>query len=915
MIDPSDDSGGGGTPPRIPEWLLTLVLRDPRVREDVLGDLYAEYQKYERGTRVPGLRYWIAALDVGLRFVLLRRPPHSLVRGARPGLGGNKARLIDSLLLDLQFALRTFRKSPGFATVAVLTLALGIGGSATIFTVVNSVILKPLPYPESARLVWITVSTNVFNISGARMGISPGIYSQIQTMPDVVKDVAIYGRRLQRTTLTGGGKPERVVSQRGSHDLFDVLGVRPIAGRSFLPSDAAPGTDERSVVMLSHGFWSRRYGSDLSIIGRTILLDDQRHEVIGVMPRGFAFPSPEIDIWTLARVGTGYGGYGWRGVARLQSGISIDEAEIRLNAIVSRLPEAFPGSQPAQMVIGREIRLHADPLKDTIVPVGVRQALWVVFGALAFVLLMACANVANLFLVRAEARRREIAVRTAVGAGRGRLARHFVAEGTGLASVGGLLGLGLAMAAVRVILRFGPVELPRLHEVAVDTTVVAFTAVVVLLSGGLFGAIALGHSRSGVLFALKGKTPGRGAGRSGFRIRDVLVVGQVAFALVLLVGSGLMIRSFWYLTQVDPGFDPTNVLTFEVRLDSDYPTREEQVAFNDELIDRLGSLPGVESVAAATCIPLRGRCPGGTNLREKDVAVHENPPPIIPSARGKVSSGYFEMMRIPLLAGRLFEPGPGDSLSVLLSATLARDRWPGENPIGRLVDLGNWTNPQPPRWYTVVGVIGDLPVDNQLMTRGSALSRVTYFPVSAPDVGVGTMTFVMRIATPPLGLVDAVRGTVRSMNPNLPVDRVQTMEEYVRTARAPLAFIMVLLVIGGVAALLLGVIGIHGVIAYTVGRRTNEIGIRMALGARAADVSRMVLREGGSVAVLGVLVGLAGAFALTRVMDSVVFGVSPTDPVTYISASVGLLVIALLATYLPARRAAEVDPLEALRAD
>ncbi|MDP6579223.1 MAG: ABC transporter permease [Vicinamibacterales bacterium] len=824
-----------------------------------------------------------------------------------------RRRWLDVLGQDLRFALRTFRKSPGFAAVAVLTLGLGIGGSAAIFTVVNSVILKPLPYHETDRLASIGAQLTVSAETRWVPWISRALYHQIRAMPRIVADMGLY-RFWGETTLVEDGEPERVLEVGVTQGLFEMLGARPALGRSFLPSDIEVSTQEGEDVraggqlLLSHAFWQRRYGGDPSILGRTIPINDRSRQVIGVMPPGFAFPSPETQIWSLlAPSRIGFGAWNRRAVVRLQPGVSVAAAETRFNTIMPGLPEAFPGEKIAWDMYPR---LTVEPLKDAVVG-GVGRTLWIVFGAVVFVLLMACANVTNLFLVRAEARRREIAVRTAVGAGRGQLARHFLAEGIGLAAVGGLLGLGLAMVAVRVLVRVGPADLPRLHEVTVDPVVVAFTAAVAILSGVLFGAIALVHGRSAMLPALGEGTLASGVGRSRLQVRNVLVVSQVAFALVLLVGSGLMIRSFWHLTRVDPGFDPANVLTFDLWRSSEQSS-DATYAFHEELLARLGGLPGVEAVAAATCVPLRGdRCAGGQNLREKDVVSDE----ISTVWKVAASPGYFEVLRIPLVAGRLFEPGPRDAWSVVLSASAARARWPGQDPIGRLVTIGSSTGPPPDRWYTVVGVVGDLPVAELTGPEERRLSQAIYFPKAAHAASPHLPSYVMRTSTPPLALVDAVRASVRSIDANFFLSHIHTLEASVQTARAPMAFTMVLLVIAGVAALLLGAVGIYGVIAYMVGRRTREIGVRMALGALPADVKGMVLRQGGRVVLAGVLVGLAGAFALTRLMESMVFGVSPTDPATYVAVSVGLMLVTLLASYVPARRAAAVDPTVALRAD
>ena len=794
-----------------------------------------------------------------------------------------------------------------------------MGATATIFAVVEGVMLAPLPYPASERLAWLTVSVSLF--PGARLGVAPGMLSEMQGMPDVVDAAAVYSESTQRMTVTTDGEPERVGVLQASRGFFEVLGVFPMVGRGFAASDVAPGSADEAVVVLSHAFWTRRYGADRGIIGRSIVLDGRSYDVIGVMPRGFAFPSAEVEAWMPAALGDRYGGYAWRGIARLRPGVSLEDAEARLDGMVPHLAQAFPESRIARAAVDRDTRLHVQRLKDVIVFETVRHVLWIMFGAMAFVFLMACANVLNLFLARAEGRRRDVAVRSALGAEPGRIVRHFVAEGVALASVGGLLGLGLTVVGVRVVRHLGPIGLPRLAEIRVDASVVAYAALASVCAGGLCGLAGLGSTRGQGLGALAARGAG---GRPGSaRLRRSLVVSQIAFALILLIGSGLMMRSFRHLVHVDPGFDPNDVLTFDVRLDSGYRSQEEGVAFQAALTDRLRALPGVLSVAASTCIPLRDRCPGGANVRDRDVVVLQDPPPVVPTGRALASPGYFETMGVPLLRGRSFGPGPDDSLSVIVSASLAKDRWPGSDPVGRAVALGDWSSPAPPRWYTVIGVVGDLPAGMRLTTPNSVVTRVLYYPTSAADhyptnandAGAAEMTFVVRAATPPLGLVNAVRRAVASMDSDLPVDRVEAMREYVETARAPMAFLTTLLVVCGTAALLLAMVGIHGVVAYTVGRRTKEIGVRVALGATAWEVIGMVVTEGAWVAATGAAIGLAGALALTRLMDVIVFGVSATDPATWLAASVGLMALAVIFTWLPARRAAKVDPVVALRSD
>ncbi len=834
--------------------------------------------------------------------------------------------MLDALRQDLTFGLRAFRKSPGFAAVVVLTLSLGIGATTAIFSVVRGVILKPLPYPESHRLVWLTHSIpGLPGVTTNRQSVSPGLYHQYRTLSRSLEDVALY--RVLEGSLAGDGEPERVYAIMATHSMFQMLGVPPLIGRWFGQADVEPPPDpneeRQGMVVLSHGLWARRYGSDPSILGRTITVNEFAVEVIGVMPPDFAFPSPDAQLWFpwgMRNPPRGFGGFsGIRGVGRLKPGVSPERAEVDLNSLIPGTLEAFPGEFAERLVNDGRLQAHVEPLKDHLVG-EVTQTLWIVLGTVAFVLLIACANVANLFLVRADARQREMAVRTALGAGHRRLARHCLAESILMAGVGGLLGLGLAIVGVRALVRLGPVSLPRLHEVGMDMSALAFTAAISILAGISFGLIAAFRPTGAMLASLKESTRGSTSGRGQFRTRHVLVMSQVAFALVLLVGSGLMIRSFWHLKNVDPGFDARSVLTFELRATRAFEGRDGVVEFHEQLLDRLMGLPGVQAAGGVTCLPLRGvvsGCNARTTLIEEGFASATSE--LGPAIRTvTVTPGYFETMRIPLMAGTTVERPERDSLgaNVVVSAALARDYWPREDPIGKRVFPTVAPGISPPRWYTIVGVVGDVNYFNLTDDRDGEWGRLLYFPDGARgSPGSRAMTIVMRTATPPLELVEAVRNTVRSLDANVPVAHIQTMEGVMSSARAQMAFTMVLLAIAGMVALALESIGIYGVLAYVVSQRTSEIGIRMALGARPADVRHMIMRQGGAVVLVGLGIGLAGAFTLTRVMEAVLFNVSPTDPATYIGVSIGLLAIALLATYVPARKAAGANPADALRVE
>ena len=914
MSDQGHGSNVGGSPPRIPERLLAAVLRDPRVREDVLGDLHAAYQKYERRSRVPALRYWIAALDVGIRFLLPHGSTQSRVRGSPPHLGGEKESLVVSLLQDLRLALRALRRSRGFTAAALLTLALGIGANTAIFSVVNGVLLKPLPYPEPDRLVFL----GIYNAGGdgSPWAISRGMYAVFRRESQTLENFGFAFST--REVPVEGEEPQQLQVARVTASLFETLRVPPLLGRWIAEED-----DPNAVAVLSHDLWSNHYGSDRQIVGNTIVVDGRGRTVVGVMPPGFSFPTAETEVWTGYVVSdntSNFGGFDWpeysAAVARLRPGVSRTAAEAELNALRLSIPALFPDSRMAENPDNWPVLVW--PLSEREV-FHIDQTLWIVLGSMGFVLLVACANVANLFLVRAAARHRERAVRTALGASRGRLARHFLAESWLLAGVGGLIGVGLAWTGVRILIRAGPAVLPRLNEVGIDTTVLAFTAGISLLAALVFGAIAAFRPVPNVVSSLRDSSPRTTAGRSGIRGRNVLIVSQVAFALVLLVGAGLMTRSFWQLLQVHPGFEARNVLTFEISVPAGQRYRYSEVApLHRELLDRIAAIPGVEHAGASTCLPLSGRkdngCGGTAWAIEEDW-----PNETSRTGNSTVSPGYFRALGIPVLAGRGLEPADLDEGNpvVLVSASLAEGLFPGEDPLGKRV--ANILRPGDPYWYRIVGVVGDVKyhslTDGQPHVPCYADCAMVYGPLPSDLGNARTMRFLLRTATPPLGLVEEVRTAVQSIDPMLAVARVQTMEEIVGDSGAQMAFTMVLLAIAAAMALSLGSIGIYGVLSYVVGQRTSEIGIRMALGARAAEVSRMVVRQGGTVVLIGLAIGLIGAFALTRVMEAILFNVSPTDPATYVVVTVFLLAIGLMATYLPARRAAEVDPVEALRAD
>ncbi|HET9982547.1 MAG TPA: ABC transporter permease [Longimicrobiales bacterium] len=822
------------------------------------------------------------------------------------------------LISELRHAARRLLRSPAFAAAAALTLALGVAANATIFTVVNRVVLRPLPYPRSDRLIWVDHVAPGIDLPGSP-GLSQGLYRYYRERAHTFTDLAIYRR--DEWTLTGEGDPQRIIGVFATASLGSALRTPLALGRWYTEKDAQ---DRAPVVVISHSLWTTRFGRDPKIIGRSIRLDGVPREIVGVTPASLAFPNAEIQLYIPERIDEKQvqtvGGFNYQSIARLRDGAAVADVKREIDALIRGVEEAFPGDPVAPMVVGSAKLAGApEPLKDHVVG-GVRKTLWILLGMVGFVLLIACANVANLFLVRSEARQREVAVRRALGAGRTGMVRYFLAESALLSLAGGALGLALATAGVRLLVRFGPQNLPRLNEIAVDAGTVAWTALLALLASLAFGAIPL--LRRGRALAATLREGGRGstAGRARFRARNALMAGQVALALVLLVGSGLMVRSFLRLRAVDPGFATTNVLTFDVSLTShDYPDRLGAIGFHQALLERLRALPGVQAAGAATCLPLAGSCWGDP------LAVRGRPlepgrvPPLLQIRRAM--PGFFQTMRIRLVEGRDFSPVDPRSrpAEVVLSRRAAELYFPGEDPIGKQVGFmfpgvpGTDGGETP--WYTVVGVVGDTPVDG----LDEKPYGIAYFPVVDPvgDVGSGVhgMAFAIRTSVPPMTLARAVRAAAAEVNPNVALGHVRSMETIVSDATARMAFTMMLLLIAGGIALLLGAVGIYGVISYVVGQRTGEIGLRMALGARPRDVSGMVLRQSGAVVGIGLGIGLAAALALSRLMASLLFQVTATDALTYAAVTTFLLAVAAVASWVPARRAAALDPTAALRTE
>ncbi len=805
--------------------------------------------------------------------------------------------LRDELRQDLRFALRMLARSPGFALVAVLTLALGIGANSAIFSVVSGVLLRPLPYAEPDALVSVWPE-----------GAFPrGGFLAFREEARSFAAVAGYGVATE-LTLFDRGEPARLEGTETTANLFRVLGVDAALGRTFLAEEEEPGAER--VVLLSHALWRQRFGGDPSAVGRSVRLDGVSHTVVGVMPADFRFPSSATQLWTPVPFDPGDRIGMWserwlNPVARLRPGADLSLAQAEVDAFMPRLREMFPWDMPDGYGRGAAVV----PLRDEVVG-DVRPMLLLLLGAVGLVLLIACVNVANLLLARAAARQREIAIRGALGAGRGRLVRQLLTESVLLSVLGGALGLGVGAAGVELLTATLPADTPRLEEVRIDVGVLGFTAALALLTGLLFGSLpALRTSHFGLKAALieGGRTAGGGRSRRG--LASALIAAEMALAVVLVIGAALLVRSFWNVVQVDPGFQTGNVVSAlvapsESRLGDDAARRD----FFARLEERLAALPGVSAVSATSQLPFAEGIYGSVFVIEgrPDPATRGGDWPLADAAP-VVGADFLRTLGIPLLRGRGFtdadrEGAPG---VVLVSEALARRHWPGEDPIGGRIRFPGAGE----EWRAVVGVVGDVKWERLTEEGRSAL----YTPLAQGRTG--PMRVVAKTTGDPRTLAASLRGIVAALDPQTPVSDVRTVDQRISSSVERPRFAMLLLAAFAGVALLLGAVGIYGVIAYTVGQRTREIGVRMALGARSGDVLRLVLAQGAGLALAGVALGVGIALAVTQALRSLLFGVGAADPLTFALVPLLLVGVALLASWIPARRAARVDPMVALRSD
>jgi putative ABC transport system permease protein len=818
-----------------------------------------------------------------------------------------------TLLGELRIAARTLAKRPGFTAVIVTTLGLGIGANVAIFAIVDAVLLRPLPYEESERIV--EMRHHAPGLGLPELGNSEGMLGFYAENLDVYEATAAFDE--YRANLTGGEEAARVHAVAVSPDIFRVLRVRPSMGRPFGAGDAAPGAAR--VAILAHDTWRSRFGGDREIVGRTIQLDGDAVEVVGVMADGFSFADDEADLYTPMYVDPNgpFGTFGLRAVSRLAPGVTPEVAERRSMEALTRLGEAFPDLSEG-FVEQAGFSVTVETLRDRTV-VDVESTLWVILGTVGFVLLIACANVANLFMVRAESRQKEMAVRAAIGAGRRGVVRSLLSESVILALAGGAVGLAFAAASVPVLLSM--TELPRSGEVAVGPTSFALAAVLSVVVGLAFGSLPLtryGGRRFGAI--LRDGTRGTTGGRDRHRARNLLAATQLALALMLLVGSGLMLRSFVELRAVDLGIEPEGVLTVGLSRnageDPDIAAR-----FYQDAADRIAALPGVRTVGITTHVPLgEGSSNGGSfYIESKPRDESELPPTAMYRA---VGGDYFTSMGIPVVSGRTMERADWEESRpvIWVNETFAKTYLDGDAVGERIAwDVGGDEPDAQTRWAEVVGVVGDVRefglADEAPLPRANAYLPLRPGGGATPEIQSAFLTIEMAEGRDPASVAPAVRAEIRTLDSQVPITATRTMDDVVSEAMRSTSITMILLAIATAVALFLGAIGLAGVISYVVGQRTREIGVRVALGATGSQVGRMILRQSLKVTLVGAAVGLAGALGLTRSMKALLFDVSATDPVTFVAAPLVLVGVSLLATWLPVRRATRVNPTVALRAE
>ncbi len=842
-------------------------------------------------------------------------------RAARLGLGNTTSvreqvrsygweNIISKPLSDLRYTVRRLRANPGFTTVCVLTLALGIGANSAIFSVIHGIILQPLPYLHPDELIDLNHTAPGVNFPDADP--APFLYFTYREQGQSFQTLGLYDWNSR--TVTGLTEPEEAESLNVTAEILPMLGVQPELGRWFSPQDDAPGS--ALTMMLAYGWWQARFGGDHSVIGRRVIVDGTAREVIGVMPATFRFLDRDVAFLLplqFDRNKAFLGQFDYPGIARLKPGVTIQQASADIARLIPIALHSFPPQKGFTVKEFEDVRLAPKLRSFKKLVIGdITQTLWVLMGTIGIVLLIACANVANLLLVRAEGRQQELAIRAALGAKRRDIARELLTESVAIGLLGGALGSALAYGAVRVLIAMAPAHLPRLNEISIDPAVILFTLATALVTGALFGLIpAIKYSGPGIAAALRGGGRTLSQSRERHRARNVLVVVQVAFALVLLVGSGLMIRTFQALRRVDPGFDPRTTLTLRIAIPAtQVKDATAVIQLEQAILEKIRAIPAVTFAGLTTVIPTGE---GGSELvYARDKLYSGSTPPL--RRKKFVSPGLLAAMGNRLIAGREFTwTDTYDRRAVaMVSENLARELWHDpQRAIGKEI-RENLSGP----WREVIGVVND-ERDDGVQQKAPATA---YYPLLMNDfegnpVAVRrTCWYVLRSERAgSQGLLADVQRAVWSLNPSLPLASVRTLQEIYDKSLARMSFTLVMLAIAGAMALLIGLVGIYGVISYAVSQRRREIGIRMALGARGREVTRMFVGQGFVLALIGVGCGLAGAVALTRLLGSLLFDVNPLDPLTYAAVTLGLIAAAIVASYIPARRGTGVDPLEALR--
>ena len=861
-------------------------------------------------------------LQTELQFHLEREIEENIVRGMTPEearyaatrkFGGVErvkeesrdargVRLLEEFWIDLRYSARTLSKKPGFTITVLMTLALGIGANTAIFSIVNAVLFRPLPYLDDDRLVMMW---GKFPRAGIKqLFVSVPEYLDYQNQNHSFTQVGIYGDK--DFTLTGRGEAERFIGALVSANLHSLLGVKPLLGRHFLTEENEP--DRSHVVILSHDLWQRRFGGDAQIIGHEITLNGANCAVVGVMPPGFHFPDVETEIWqpldiTPARLNERYSRW-LASIARLKPDLTLAQAQADVDALARSMQREHPefyGDEKS----GWGIRVVT--LRDELAG-EVRHALPILLAVVSCVLLIACANVANLLLARAIGRQREIAVRAALGAGRGRIIRHLLSESLLLSLTGGALAVLLALWGNDQLVKLGPKGLTSGGPIGIDSRVLIFTLLVSLLTAVLFGLTPAWRATKFDLNDVL-KESGRSVSTGRGRLRNILVIGEIAIALALLVGAGLVLRSFAHLLRIDPGFKPANLLTMQLALSPvDYAEGQQQRAFYEQALSRIEALPGVEAAGAVHNLPMSGS--GNT----RNFSIEGLPEIRLNVDFYQASPHYFSAMGMQAVSGRFFTPDDREDRPrvAIVNETLVRHFFRDQEPLGKRIKMGGATGPF--QWLSIVGVVRDVK-QKELDEETKPALYVSYLQPPLPGWIFQSMFLTVRTKSDPVSLFPSIRNTVQALDKNQPLYRVVTMEQLLARSLAARKFSMLLMALFAAVALSLSAIGLYSVMAYMVTQRTHEIGLRMALGAQTSDVVRLVVKQGMNLTFIGVALGLIASLVLTRLIKTLLFGVSAADPVTYIVIVSLLMIVALLACLIPARRAARVDPLAALRFD